>query len=159
MKSVHVTLVLAIFAALALPTAVLAQNPFNNFYYGWNYGFQGGMPIYAPTYNNHVVPYYSQHPPVYYSPTIVRRSYGTSPFPLPPNSQPVAAYPSESQSAATVSASAPQFIINPFVDGAAEWSPPSTAGSVKEALSKAGETLPAPAAPVMRVLPPSPPQQ
>ena len=85
-------------------------------------------------------PYYAMNPPVYYSSTIIRRPYGTSPFPMPPIN---AAGIGPSRQMDVEPIPAPLMIINPFVAGAENWVPPSTAG----------ETLPVPV-PVSPVPPP-----
>ena len=149
MKSSRLLLALAAFALLAVPSAAQAQWGFGpaGYYNGW-----GNWAAWQPTtVSNYVLPYYSVHPPVYYSPTIIRRPYGTSPFALPPIHQIGAVY---SPPTFETSAPAPQVIINPFVEGAADWLPPSTAGSVQAAI--AAERVPV-AAPPQATIPPPPP--
>lgn len=51
---------------------------------GWPYNFQSG--IYGRT-NAYVLPYFTLHPPVYYS-YVVPRPYGFSPFAAPPGMVP-----------------------------------------------------------------------
>src|SRR5688572_27179791 len=46
--------------------------------YGWGYGYLGTRVGFVPQ-----PPYYSIHPPVYYSSQIIRRPYGYSPFAYP----------------------------------------------------------------------------
>ena len=103
--------------------------------FGGGYGYGDGLSLYR---NGQipVPPYFSLHPPVYYS-APVARSYGYSPFPYPgdvrtPNVAPVAAKminnpyaqpvkqsqdKAEKPSEDTVAEVAPQVVRNPYVDG------------------------------------------
>ena len=121
-------------------TTAQAQSPL----YGAGYGGCGlgglGFNSYNYTYSNlygtgqlFVPPYFSVHPPVYYSEPVAR-PYGYSPFALPPGVMPAemlaASQPLEiinpyveeeeveakETSAQGKIAAAPQWILNPFVD-------------------------------------------
>jgi hypothetical protein len=64
----------------ALPAAAQAQGPANGYWgYGWVNAYGQGQVV---TYNDNI-PYFSAHPPVYYSLDIVRRPMGPSPFAYP----------------------------------------------------------------------------
>ena len=87
------TVLLGIVAALALaaaPTSAEADDC------GCGYGGYGGYYGYWNTpfaYNQgsaYVPPYYAIHPPVYYSPQIIARPYGTSPYAWPATYMPPA---------------------------------------------------------------------
>jgi hypothetical protein len=60
----------------ALPVAAQAQSPY---WGGWVDGYGQGDVV---SYNDNI-PYFSAHPPVYYSLEIVRRPMGPSPFAYP----------------------------------------------------------------------------
>jgi hypothetical protein len=150
MKSALLFAAVAGIALLAAPSAAQAQWGPQGYYYGWGNGYLNSMSWQVPTYQYAQPPYFAVHPPVYYSPTIIRRPYGTSPYALPgihqlgvKYSPPIFEEPAAAQ---------PQLIINPFVDGAANWSPPSTAGSVQAAIE--AERAPVPPAAGRDILPP-----
>ena len=65
---------------------------------GWPYNFQSGIYGRANAYS---LPYFSLHPPVYYS-YVVPRPYGYSPFAIPPGCTP-----------AESAAPAPKEVLNP----------------------------------------------
>jgi hypothetical protein len=66
-------------ALLALPAVAQAQGPWCGYGWGWVDGYGQGRVV---TYNDNI-PYFSAHPPVYYSLDIVRRPMGPSPFAYP----------------------------------------------------------------------------
>lgn len=116
-----------------------------NIWPGLGFGFGNGIGYVPPP------PYYAIHPPVYYSPTIIRRPYGMSPFAMPPVAQPL----SVNQPAATVEPPPePLLIINPYF---------GSGGVVRKAeavVPPGSESLPAPMPPVVPkgvVPPPVPP--
>jgi hypothetical protein len=70
--------ILGIVLAAALPAAAQAQGPYGY----WGYGFVEGYGQGQVTADDNV-PYFSAHPPVYYSLEIMRRPMGPSPFAYP----------------------------------------------------------------------------
>lgn len=107
---------------------------------GVGFGFGNGMAYTPPP------PYFAMHPPVYYGTRVIRRAYGTSPFPLPPINGVDASH--GSAAGYDEPAPAPLMIINPFVPGAETWVPPSTIP---------GEALPTPPRVNAVPVPPIPP--
>jgi hypothetical protein len=109
-------------------------------------------------------PYYSVHPPVYYSPTIVRRAYGTSPYAWPAVHPHGAVSTPPAHAEHWEAAPMPQMIVNPFVPNSATWSPPSTAAAVAASLQAppmvkpAVDALPAPPGVTPRPIAPPPPK-
>ena len=71
-------------ALAALPAAAQAQGPYN-WGYGWVDGYGQGDVV---SYNDNI-PYFSAHPPVYYSLDMIRRPMGPSPFAYPGYQMPV----------------------------------------------------------------------
>ena len=70
--------VLGIVLAGVLPAAAQAQGPYGY----WGYGFVDGYGQGQVTADDNV-PYFSAHPPVYYSYEIIARPMGPSPFAYP----------------------------------------------------------------------------
>ena len=70
---------LAIVLVSALPAAARAQGPMWGPWNGWVDGYGQGHVV---TYNDNM-PYFSAHPPVYYSLDVLRRPMGPSPFAYP----------------------------------------------------------------------------
>jgi hypothetical protein len=87
------TALFGLVAALVLAAAAPAQA--GDCGYGYGYGYYGfwGTPFAYSQGANYVPPYYAIHPPVYYSPHIIMRPYGTSPYAWPATYMPVAAAP------------------------------------------------------------------
>jgi hypothetical protein len=84
------TVLLGFVAALALAAAAPAQA--GDCGCGYGYGYYGfwGTPFAYSQGANYVPPYYAIHPPVYYSPHIMARPYGTSPYAWPATYMPPA---------------------------------------------------------------------
>ena len=101
---------LAAFVLLALPSTASAYWPYYGSwggpwgYYNYNYGV-GYLP--PP-------PYYAVFPPVYYSPHITMRHYGSSPYAWPAGFSPT----SYAVRTVTVKPAEPLMIVNPYVEGA-----------------------------------------
>lgn len=120
MKSPRIFACLALLIAVcSLPASASAFWPMYGS--GIGGGGWGGAGFYGPWHGTlHTAayspppPYFSIHPPVYYSPNIVRRSYGWSPYAYGPYAPPriVVSEP-------TV-APQPLLVINPYVNDAAE---------------------------------------
>ena len=97
--------------------------------YGYGYGYLGTRVGFVPQ-----PPYYSIHPPVYYSAQIIRRPYGYSPFAWP------ATYPAfntQMIEARSSMSSEPAVFINPYVpgaNGAGQLPPPRTQSGVQPQL-------------------------
>jgi hypothetical protein len=124
----------------ALPHGVRGQD--------WTYGSPYSSPYWGyvgpPTYCSEPVPYFSLHPPVYYS-YRVARTYGYSPFPYPPGvltpgSEPPRAAVVQNIYAASEGGESPELqqgrqplrIDNPFVEQ------PSRPGVTKDQRKPAG---------------------
>ena len=122
------------FLLLALPVAAQAQWPGYGVcgYGGYGYGcnFASGGYVFPP-------PFYAVHPPVYYSPMITARPYGSSPFAWPAWYQPqpttiVAAGPRFADRE-TAPRAEPLSIDNPHIEGdAAPARPAATDNSQSE---------------------------
>ena len=78
---------------------------------GWGCGNRG-------VYTHDRIPYFAQHPPVYYS-YVVPRPYGYSPY----------AYPETVMTPERAPAVKPAMLINPFVPQQADVPAPKTAGT------------------------------
>jgi len=104
----------AIGIACFVATLALSSNAHAYGYGGYDAGYSGpgyygsGHHYYSPyrhfPLHPYHTPYFAYHPPVYYS-GIVKRTYGTSPFPQWPTSKQV------------VIVAAPQRIVNPYATG------------------------------------------
>lgn len=93
--------------------------------WGYSYPYLGANP-YSIYVNDQRLPYFAQHPPVYYS-TPVHRTYGYSPYAYPPGYttpttsravtiiNPFVAQPAPAPAGESPSAPGPRTIINPFV--------------------------------------------
>ncbi|MCH7726457.1 MAG: hypothetical protein IH991_08275 [Planctomycetes bacterium] len=78
-------LIVGVFAVLASASSARADGPFRAYGGCYPWGFYGGN---FANPNRRVIPYFAQHPPVYYS-DIVPRPFGYSPYALPPGIAPV----------------------------------------------------------------------
>jgi hypothetical protein len=72
-------------AMLAVERSCEAQDI--GYRFGVGYGY--AQPYYGFQNQNRYIPYFAQHPPVYYNDQIVARSYGVSPYAAPPGITPV----------------------------------------------------------------------
>lgn len=100
--------ILGIVLAAALPAAAYAQAPYGY----WGYGFVDGYGQGQVTADDNV-PYFSAHPPVYYSYEIITRPMGPSPFAYPGYYAPMMAAPAN---AAPVMAAAPKKMEPVMID-------------------------------------------
>ena len=127
--------------AVATP-AVRAQDWYGGNFGGGGFGGYGGWwnqpafgvagSLYGSGYVP-VPPYFSIHPPVYYSRQIIYRPMGDSPFAYLPRRQ-FAAAPAASpryQESAEPQFTEPAMIVNPYVDSAAETTSVKTASATR----------------------------
>jgi hypothetical protein len=122
-------------ALFLVVAAVLAGSATAEAGWPWAYGYYGGYDWAfqrSALLNNQLPPYYAMFPPVYYRAPIEARTYGTSPFALPPCNceqakgpvQPAMienpyikekTEPKSAQKSAEIRRPAPQIVLNPYV--------------------------------------------
>lgn len=110
-------LVLIVALCLMAPSTASAQWP-----YGYGYGGYGGMGGFGfgwgwgwTTQYRPAPPYFALYQPVYYSPHIQARHYGSSPFAWSGGMEPITYTPSPY----AMVAAEPMMVENPYVSGAA----------------------------------------